>query len=217
MEVVYTGLRQTPEQIVSAALQEDADVIGLSILSGAHKHICPRIMELLHEKGLTTSWSWSAASCPTPTCRARRRWRPGDLPSRHVRCRTSSTSFMPTCPQGRKRRADLNAAYACSADDSVTIQRVIELTFADEDVTGGRGRRREPAVARLDASRPTSSWRMSTCPGAMATQWRGMSDTPALSRIPVLLLTGAFDPIDAQPSGPVERRCVWSNLSSHTW
>ena len=42
MEVIYTGLRQTPEQIVSAALQEDADVIGLSILSGAHNHITPR-------------------------------------------------------------------------------------------------------------------------------------------------------------------------------
>jgi methylmalonyl-CoA mutase, C-terminal domain len=52
MEVIYTGLRQTPEQIVGAALQEDADVIGLSILSGAHMHICPRIMELLAEKGL---------------------------------------------------------------------------------------------------------------------------------------------------------------------
>ena len=52
MEVIYTGLRQTPEQIVSAALQEDADVIGLSILSGAHMHICPRLMELLKEKGL---------------------------------------------------------------------------------------------------------------------------------------------------------------------
>ncbi len=52
MEVIYTGLRQTPEQIVSAALQEDADVIGLSILSGAHMHICPRIMELLAQNGL---------------------------------------------------------------------------------------------------------------------------------------------------------------------
>jgi methylmalonyl-CoA mutase C-terminal domain/subunit len=52
MEVIYTGLRQTPEQIVSAALQEDADVIGLSILSGAHMHICPRIMTLLREQGL---------------------------------------------------------------------------------------------------------------------------------------------------------------------
>ena len=53
MEVIYTGLRQTPEQIVGAALQEDADVIGLSILSGAHMHICPRVTELLKEKGLT--------------------------------------------------------------------------------------------------------------------------------------------------------------------
>ena len=52
MEVIYTGLRQTPEQIVSAALQEDADVIGLSILSGAHNHIASRVMELLKEKGL---------------------------------------------------------------------------------------------------------------------------------------------------------------------
>ncbi len=53
MEVIYTGLRQTPDQIVGAALQEDADVIGLSILSGEHMHICPRVMELLKEKGLT--------------------------------------------------------------------------------------------------------------------------------------------------------------------
>ena len=52
MEVIYTGLRQTPEQIVETALQEDADVIGLSILSGAHTHICPRLVELLKEKGL---------------------------------------------------------------------------------------------------------------------------------------------------------------------
>jgi methylmalonyl-CoA mutase C-terminal domain/subunit len=52
MEVIYTGLRQTPEQVVAAALQEDADVIGLSILSGAHMHICPRVTELLREKGL---------------------------------------------------------------------------------------------------------------------------------------------------------------------
>lgn len=52
MEVIYTGLRQTPEQIVAAALQEDADAIGLSILSGAHMHICPRLMDLLREHGL---------------------------------------------------------------------------------------------------------------------------------------------------------------------
>jgi methylmalonyl-CoA mutase C-terminal domain/subunit len=52
MEVIYTGLRQTPQQIMSAALQEDADVIGLSILSGAHNHIVPQLMALLKEKGL---------------------------------------------------------------------------------------------------------------------------------------------------------------------
>ena len=52
MEVIYTGLRQTPEQIVSAALQEDVDVIGLSILSGAHNQIAPRLMELLKQRGL---------------------------------------------------------------------------------------------------------------------------------------------------------------------
>ena len=52
MEVIYTGLRQTPEQIINAALQEDVDAIGLSILSGAHMHLFPRIMDLRREKGL---------------------------------------------------------------------------------------------------------------------------------------------------------------------
>jgi methylmalonyl-CoA mutase C-terminal domain/subunit len=53
MEVIYTGLRQTPEMIASAATQEDVDVIGLSILSGAHNTICPRLMDLLREKDMT--------------------------------------------------------------------------------------------------------------------------------------------------------------------
>jgi methylmalonyl-CoA mutase C-terminal domain/subunit len=52
MEVIYTGLRQTPEQIINAALQEDVDAIGLSILSGAHMHLFPRIMELRAENKL---------------------------------------------------------------------------------------------------------------------------------------------------------------------
>jgi methylmalonyl-CoA mutase, C-terminal domain len=52
MEVIYTGLRQSPEQIVAAAVQEDADVIGLSILSGAHLPICRRVLDLLREKGM---------------------------------------------------------------------------------------------------------------------------------------------------------------------
>ncbi|MBC7357581.1 MAG: cobalamin B12-binding domain-containing protein [Desulfacinum sp.] len=52
MEVVYTGLRQTPEMIVETALQEDADVVGLSSLSGVHMYFFPRVVELLREKGL---------------------------------------------------------------------------------------------------------------------------------------------------------------------
>src|SRR5579884_3507343 len=52
MEVIYTGLRQTPEMIASAAAQEDVDVIGLSILSGAHNVLCPELIKLLKEKGI---------------------------------------------------------------------------------------------------------------------------------------------------------------------
>jgi len=52
MEVIYTGLRQSPEQIVETAIQEDVDVIALSILSGAHDFLFPRIMELVKEKGV---------------------------------------------------------------------------------------------------------------------------------------------------------------------
>ena len=52
MEVIYTGIRQTPEMIVEAALQEDVDVVGLSILSGAHMSLCPRVVELLGQHGM---------------------------------------------------------------------------------------------------------------------------------------------------------------------
>jgi methylmalonyl-CoA mutase C-terminal domain/subunit len=52
MEVIYTGLRQTPEMIAAAALQEDVDVVGISILSGAHRTLCPRIISLLRERGM---------------------------------------------------------------------------------------------------------------------------------------------------------------------
>lgn len=52
MEVIYTGLRQTPEMVVNAALQEDVDAIGVSILSGAHNTVFPKIMTLMKEKGL---------------------------------------------------------------------------------------------------------------------------------------------------------------------
>lgn len=52
MEVIYTGLRQTPEMVVNAALQEDVDAIGISILSGAHMTVFPKIMEIMKQKGL---------------------------------------------------------------------------------------------------------------------------------------------------------------------
>jgi methylmalonyl-CoA mutase C-terminal domain/subunit len=52
MEVVYTGIRQTPEMIAEAALQEDVDVVGMSILSGAHMAFFPRVMDLLHQSGM---------------------------------------------------------------------------------------------------------------------------------------------------------------------
>lgn len=52
MEVIYTGLRQTPEQIVAAAIQEDVDVVAMSILSGAHNHLFPKVVNLLREEGV---------------------------------------------------------------------------------------------------------------------------------------------------------------------
>jgi methylmalonyl-CoA mutase C-terminal domain/subunit len=52
MEVIYTGLRQTPEMVVAAALQEDVDAIGISILSGAHMTVFPKLMQLMKDKGL---------------------------------------------------------------------------------------------------------------------------------------------------------------------
>lgn len=65
MEVVYTGLRQTPEQIVSAAAQEDADIIGLSILSGAHLPICEKIVLLLKAKGMEGTRLFVGGIIPT--------------------------------------------------------------------------------------------------------------------------------------------------------
>ena len=53
MEVIYTGLRQTPEMVVNAALQEDVDVIGISILSGAHNTVFPKVVNIMKEKGLS--------------------------------------------------------------------------------------------------------------------------------------------------------------------
>ena len=65
MEVIYTGLRQSPEQIVAAAAQEDADAVGLSILSGAHLPICRKVMELLKGQGMTDVLVFVGGIIPT--------------------------------------------------------------------------------------------------------------------------------------------------------
>ena len=67
MEVIYTGLHQTPEQIVQTVIQEDADAVGLSVLSGAHMTLFARVIDLLRDRASTTSWSSAAASSRTRT------------------------------------------------------------------------------------------------------------------------------------------------------
>jgi methylmalonyl-CoA mutase C-terminal domain/subunit len=66
MEVIYTGLRQTPEQIVHAAMQEDVDAIGLSILSGAHMHLFPKIISLLKERKMDDVLVFGGGIIPDP-------------------------------------------------------------------------------------------------------------------------------------------------------
>ena len=67
MEIIYTGLHQTPEQIVSAAIQEDVGAIGLSVLSGAHNTLFPRVLDCLKNRRRTTSSCSAAGSFPTKT------------------------------------------------------------------------------------------------------------------------------------------------------
>src|ERR1700680_237663 len=74
MEVIYTGIRQTPDMIVEAALQEDVDAILMSILSGAHMAIFPRVMELFKAQQVDDVLVVAGASCPTRTSRQLRRW-----------------------------------------------------------------------------------------------------------------------------------------------
>ena len=68
-EVIYTGLHQTADQVVQAVIQEDADAVGLSLLSGAHLTLVPRVIEGLRSRAGPMSWSWSAGSSPRPTSR----------------------------------------------------------------------------------------------------------------------------------------------------
>ena len=100
-EVVYTGLFQTPEMIASAALQEDVQVIGLSILSGAHMALFPRIMDELHERGLEDVLVVAGGTIPKADIpRHQGTWGGRGLRSRDVGWRRSWTTFA-TTPPGR--------------------------------------------------------------------------------------------------------------------
>ncbi len=79
MEVIYTGLRQTPSMVVSAALQEDVDAIGVSILSGAHMTVFPKIMELMKEKGMNDVLLTGGGIIPEQDMRALREMGVGEL------------------------------------------------------------------------------------------------------------------------------------------
>ncbi len=79
MEVIYTGLRQTPEMIVEAAVQEDVDVIGISILSGAHMTIFPRIKKLMEEKGIDDVLLTGGGIIPEEDIKALRKMGVGEL------------------------------------------------------------------------------------------------------------------------------------------
>jgi methylmalonyl-CoA mutase C-terminal domain/subunit len=79
MEVIYTGLHQTPEMIVTAAVQEDADVVGLSILSGAHMTLFPRVVELLREAGRADVLVTGGGIIPREDIEALKRQGTGDL------------------------------------------------------------------------------------------------------------------------------------------
>ncbi len=79
MEVIYTGLRQTPEMVVNAALQEDVDAIGISILSGAHMTVFPKIVKLMAEKNLTNVLITGGGIIPQPEMKKLKEMGVGDL------------------------------------------------------------------------------------------------------------------------------------------
>ena len=122
MEVIYTGLRQSPEQIVAAAAQEDVDAVGLSILSGAHLPICRRVLELLHEKGMEDV-GVRRGDHPRPghpgaeEDRRRGGFPPRGLDPGHR-------------PPHQGVTSTLMPKKILLADDSITIQKVMELTFS---------------------------------------------------------------------------------------
>ena len=146
MEVIYTGLRQTPEQIVGAALQEDADVIGLSILSGAHMHICPRVDGAARRRrGSTTCWSSIGGIIPDvdiPKLNAmgiKGIFLPGtpmqeivDFITANARAAGRVEDAVVRQASGRYAEVAWRMRTLLLADDNITVQRVIALTFAGD-------------------------------------------------------------------------------------
>jgi methylmalonyl-CoA mutase C-terminal domain/subunit len=120
MEVIYTGLRQTPEMIATAALQEDVDAVGISILSGAHKTLCPRIVELLHQNGMQDTLVLVGGIVPTEDIAALKA--NGVSSCRARRPRTSSRSSTRTSAL-RKPSEILSRRYAiiCESEALVSI------------------------------------------------------------------------------------------------
>ena len=198
MEVIYTGLRQTPEQIVSAALQEDADVIGLSILSGAHMHICPRVVELLKEKGLDDVQVVVGGIIPdqdVPKLNAHGHH--GHLHSRARRCSISSISSTVTPAPGSSRVSIPPTLLL--ADDSLTIQRVVALTFADQPVRLVVAKDGQDAINRMANDRPDvvlADTNMPCVDGYELARW--VRQQPHLRRCPSCCWRVITDPVDEQ-------------------
>ena len=208
-EVIYTGLRQTPEQIAAAAVQEDVDAVGLSILSGAHNVLLPEVTRLLREQGAEDILVFAGGIVPEQDIEGLKSagidaiFLPGTSTKAIVeylqnRFATVAVVFLRTRPRcyfraiqdgGRMKRRIL------LADDSVTIQKVIELTFMDEDYEVRAVSNGDEAVALLSGMNPDFVIADVHMPGAngyevcrRAKQLR--PDTP------VLLLVGTFEPFD---------------------
>ena len=141
MEVIYTGLHQTPEQIVETVIQEDADAVGLSILSGAHMTLVPRIVELLREQGIDDVLSPSAGRSPPTTSRSSS----GSASPRSSRParprRTSSTSSAARSaggPPADARAPPRSGAQATCPGARLTRQSTIVVTLPNVRLpTGG--------------------------------------------------------------------------------
>ena len=197
MEVIYTGLRQTPEQIVSAALQEDADVIGLSILSGAHMHICPRIVELLKQQGLDDVLVVVGGIIPDvdiPRLNAlgiQGIFLPGYADVADYRLHSSTRTRTHASGGVMATRTLL------VADDSETVHRIVEMACQGQDidvaaVTNGdeamaQIAERVPALVLVDIAMPSRNGY------EVAAFVRSRAD---LAHIPIVLMAGMFEKPD---------------------